>query len=276
MDKIALQSALGQPWHVIDGNDREGALESKASHLCCFYSRLGSTNDEAEKYPSTLFKNRKAIVLIAQQQTAGHGRLGRTWHAPMGSALTFTVLFPILQARPFGHWPLLAGWSQLRAYATWVSINQLDLKWPNDVLLAGKKVSGVLCSIQKQLGQDWLCLGIGTNVGEMEFPSEIMDTATTLHHHLKPQQQAPSIPHVFSVLLECLEEDLHHLPATEVITQFQNKSSICQNTMIEYFENHQVCTGRTLGLDPSGALLCATDHGTKALMVSEVSRVRKS
>jgi BirA family transcriptional regulator, biotin operon repressor / biotin---[acetyl-CoA-carboxylase] ligase len=88
-----------------------------------------------------------------------------------------------------------------------VPLDQLELKWPNDVLLAGKKVSGVPCSMQIHKGQNWLSLGIGTNVGAMTFPTEIQTLATTLHDHIEAQKQAPTLPQVLSVLLECLEED---------------------------------------------------------------------
>jgi hypothetical protein len=66
------------------------------------------------------------------------------------------------------------------------------------------------------------------------------------------------------------------MSALELLAQFQSKSGICNNTIINYIENNQPQTGRTLGLDASGALLCSTANGPKALMVSEVSRVRKS
>ena len=274
MTKQALQKALGELWTIVDA--QEVLDDNSAPYLCLYYPSIGSTSDEAERLPSQLFKNRKAVALVAKHQTAGHGRCGRVWHAPSGSALTFTVLFPISAPRPLGHWPLLAGWSQLRAYASWVPHQHLDLKWPNDVLIDGKKVSGVLCSMQKHQGQDWLCLGIGANIGAMEFPEELQASATSLITHLAPSQPAPTIPSVLAALLECLEQDIYHLPSPDLLQQFEHKSSLGKNTMISYIENNQTHTGQTLGLDKTGALLCQTPNGIKALMVSEVSRVRKN
>jgi BirA family transcriptional regulator, biotin operon repressor / biotin---[acetyl-CoA-carboxylase] ligase len=244
----------------------------QAPYICLYYSSLDSTQDEAERLPQSVFKDRQAVLLVAQRQLAGHGRLGRAWHAPENAALAFTIMLPITTSRPMGHWPLLAGWIQLRAYASWISFAKLDLKWPNDVLIEGKKVSGVLCGMRRIRGQDWLCMGIGVNVGDMQFPEELQATATSLSHHTSGNELDSC--QVLAVLIECLLQDIQELTTEDLLKQFQSKSSICKGVEIRYTEQEQVHTGVTAGLDASGALRCQTKDGLKALLVSEVFQVR--
>ncbi len=121
----------------------------------------------------------EGAVLAAESQTAGRGRLGRDWLSLPGAALTFSVLLRPRSVRPAarGWVPLLAGVAVATAVRTATGIEAI-LKWPNDVLVAGGKLAGILA---EQTG-DAIVVGIGINVlgGEQDLP---VATATSLELH---------------------------------------------------------------------------------------------
>jgi BirA family biotin operon repressor/biotin-[acetyl-CoA-carboxylase] ligase len=116
------------------------------------------------------------LVVVAEQQTAGRGRVDRSWESPPRSGLTFSVLLrPVLPAPEWGWLPLLTGLAVARALRLRAEVDAL-LKWPNDVLVDGRKVCGVLAEVP---GPGAVVVGIGLNVSTRrdELPVE---TATSL------------------------------------------------------------------------------------------------
>lgn len=122
----------------------------------------------------------EGLVIVTEHQTAGRGRLDRTWEAPPGSALTFSVLLrPSEAAWPAERWPwlpLLTGVAVrngLRKYA------DAGLKWPNDVLVGDKKLAGILLERVETADGPAAVVGIGLNTG-MTAEELPVDTATSL------------------------------------------------------------------------------------------------
>ena len=116
------------------------------------------------------------LVVVAEQQTAGRGRLDRTWVTPARAGLTFSVLLrPTLPAADWGWVPLLAGLAVARAISARAELDA-TLKWPNDVLIADRQVCGVLAEVP---APGAVVVGIGLNVTTRrdELPVE---TATSL------------------------------------------------------------------------------------------------
>jgi BirA family transcriptional regulator, biotin operon repressor / biotin---[acetyl-CoA-carboxylase] ligase len=119
-------------------------------------ARTGSTNADLAGLPQAP----EGAVLVAEEQTAGRGRLGRSWQSPPRSALTFSVLLRPAPAAGLRGWlPLLAGVAVASAVHTVAGLDA-GLKWPNDVLVAGRKLAGIL---GEQSG-DAVIIGIGLNV----------------------------------------------------------------------------------------------------------------
>jgi BirA family biotin operon repressor/biotin-[acetyl-CoA-carboxylase] ligase len=136
------------------------------------------------------------LAIIANQQTAGRGRGGNIWSAPAGN-LNLSVLLRPNHAAPPGYWPLLSGLALHDAIAAVrPTPNGLMMKWPNDLLLHGAKLAGIL--IDSAMGShgtpDWVVIGIGVNI---EAAPEIPGRATTClaDHgaHTTPQTLASAI-----------------------------------------------------------------------------------
>jgi len=127
-----------------------------------FSSRTDSTNDEAAALLGT--PGSEGLVLHADYQSAGHGRRGRAWLAPLGSALLFTAILPEpLPARTL--W-CVTFWTALGVAAGVEKSTglRLALQWPNDLLLDGRKCCGILCVSRVVGTQAWVGCGVGLNV----------------------------------------------------------------------------------------------------------------
>lgn len=109
------------------------------------------------------------LLVTAAEQTAGHGRQGRSWTAPAGEALLMSVVLH--------DWPPLLPLAAAVAVAETVGPDA-QIKWPNDVLVDRRKVAGILVEGRPQEG--WMVLGIGVNVAVREFPAELRDIAGSL------------------------------------------------------------------------------------------------
>ena len=125
--------------------------------------RVPSTMDVVDEYARAGAP--EGLVVVAEEQTAGRGRAGRTWSAPAGSGLLLSVLLrPDVEPRLLGTLPLMIGVAVAEAVEAFVP-SPCQLKWPNDVLLDGRKVAGVL--IQSRLSgerTEYINAGIGINV----------------------------------------------------------------------------------------------------------------
>ena len=158
-----------------------------------------STNERARELASRGAPH--GTLITAGAQTAGRGRQGRTWAAPAGSSLLLSLVLresdPLL--------PLRAG----LAVADLAGAAAL-VKWPNDVLLGGRKVAGVLVEARPQEG--WAVLGIGVNVAldVADLPPELHDTAGTLGRH--------DLEQALEELLEHLDRRLGEPPEATLAT----------------------------------------------------------
>src|SRR5512141_3093109 len=138
-----------------------------------YFDTIGSTNDEALAWAAA--DTPDLSVVIADEQTAGRGRLDRKWYTPKSTALAFSiVLRPTANERP--HLTRLVG---LAALAVAESLRKLGLdariKWPNDILIQNRKVCGILIeSVWSGEDVDCVVIGVGINVLEGSVPPEEM------------------------------------------------------------------------------------------------------
>ena len=122
----------------------------------------------------------EGAIVVTEHQTAGRGRLGRAWNdAPGQNLLLSVVLRPELPPHRLGLVTLAGGVAVADAIAEWTAPVEPRIKWPNDVLLGGRKCCGML--LESSLGADpFVVLGIGLNVNQTEFPPPLAERATSL------------------------------------------------------------------------------------------------
>jgi BirA family biotin operon repressor/biotin-[acetyl-CoA-carboxylase] ligase len=138
------------------------------------HDRIGSTNDRAKQLAESGAD--PFTTVIAEEQLAGRGREGRRWESPAGSGLWMSVVAPPTRALDRALVPLRAGLAVCRAVERAAPGVHAGLKWPNDVLVSGRKLSGVLC----EAAGDAVVIGIGINVRPGALGSELADSAVAL------------------------------------------------------------------------------------------------
>jgi len=207
-----------------------------------------STNDRARALAAAGAPH--GTLVTAGEQTAGRGRQGRTWSAPPGS----TLLLSLVLREPPELLPLRAAVAVAETAGAGAAI-----KWPNDVLLGGRKVAGILAEGRPQEG--WTVLGIGLNVALRveDLPPELHATAGTLG--LGPDDLEP----VLGRLLDALERALA-LDPTSLLDAYRARDALAGRE-VAWADGR----GRATGIDDEGRLVVELDDGTRvALGAGEV------
>ena len=150
-------------------------------HCLYYYDEIGSTNDEAFRLGEKGAP--EGTVLIAESQSSGKGRMQRIWYSPPGvNIYTSVILRPPVGTLQSTQIPIAAGVAAAETINDFCP-DKARIKWPNDVLIGGKKVCGILAQI-KMSGQavDFVVVGIGINVNlaREQFPQDIQEIATSL------------------------------------------------------------------------------------------------
>jgi BirA family transcriptional regulator, biotin operon repressor / biotin---[acetyl-CoA-carboxylase] ligase len=225
------------------------------------FQETTSTNDIIEKLARDGVK--EGAVVFAESQTKGRGRLGRKWVSPSGKGLWFSVLLrPPL--RPVEATELTVAAATALARAIQVELNlSADIKWPNDLLLRGRKVAGILTEMSAELDRvNYLILGVGLDVNQAaaDFPEDVGRLATSLQ--LETGQIVDRASLAAAILRE-LDRDYTRILAGEfpaVADEWESRcTTIGQNVSIRMGARR--VQGRAESLDDAGALLVRTEHG---------------
>jgi BirA family transcriptional regulator, biotin operon repressor / biotin---[acetyl-CoA-carboxylase] ligase len=198
-----------------------------------------STNDRARALATAGAPH--GTLVTAGEQTAGRGRQGRTWAAPPGRALLLSLLLR-------EHDPLLP----LRAGLAVADLagDGARVKWPNDVLLDGRKLAGILVEGRPQEG--WAVLGVGVNVAvdPAQLPPELQATAATLGR--TPDQLEPTLTELLALLTARLAE-----PAADCLAELRARDALLGRPL-----SWSGGSGTGAGIDDSGALLVRQPAGS--------------
>ena len=228
-------------------------------HQLYYYEEIGSTNDEAFRLGSAGAP--EGTVLIADRQTAGRGRMQRSWHSPEGTNIyTSIILRPEIELAKAPQISILAGVVVAEVLNDYCP-DKVKLKWPNDVLIDRKKVCGILPQIKTSANAvNFIVLGIGINVNinNDQFPDEIRDLATSLV--IETGNKISRLELIIS-----LYENL-----TKWYKQFLKKgfSSIREKWLsltpmigqtVQVMFHEETVSGEAIGLDEDGSLILLTD-----------------
>lgn len=159
----------------------ENALKTeKMGHPLYFYEETDTTNDRIRDL--ALEGKPEGTLAVAELQTAARGRRGRPWQAPAGSGVWMSLLLrPDIQPTQASTLTLLAGIALAEAIED-VTGMKPAIKWPNDILLNGKKLVGILTEMDCDMESiHSITVGMGINVNTKEFPEELKDIATSLY-----------------------------------------------------------------------------------------------
>lgn len=210
------------------------------------------------------------LAVLAQRQTKGRGSRGRDWQSPKGNLSLSILLRPDEPVAASGAWPLLIGLAVTDALAQLLpDPTQLQLKWPNDVLLRGRKISGILIDIaaDPQGKLRWLVIGCGVNLATAPA---LPDRQTAC---LQDEGIAPPSPEDFArVLLAALGRWMHiyTTAAKADIHAAWLARAHPLGTALRVAYGGKILAGTFAGLSPEGFLLLRTDAGTQAISSGDV------
>jgi BirA family transcriptional regulator, biotin operon repressor / biotin---[acetyl-CoA-carboxylase] ligase len=218
----------------------------------------------------------EGTVYIADEQTAGRGRGGHSWHSDPGDGLYLSVLArPSLRLREALILSLAAGLAAQSAVLTTACV-RVDLRWPNDLMIGSQKVGGILVETSAGSGSDaqlhYAVIGIGINLNHERFPSELYPLATSLRLVTTKTQDRQAL--VIALLraldheLTLLEDDAAAATADKpLLERFTTSSDWVRGRRVQVPEQGGY-TGTTAGLDAHGFLLVNADDGTQRTVLS--------
>ena len=249
--------------------------ERRIGHGVEFHTEIGSTNDRARAALGE--PGGEGLAVVADLQTAGRGRRGRTWISPPGANLLFSVAWrPSMAPRLVGLLGVAAALAVRDACAALAPDGALAIRWPNDVVDAdGRKVAGLLVETALEGGElAEAVVGIGINVNWLpsEMPAEIAGSATSLRAILgSPVDRVALLDRV----LDALDAEVRALERGETPLARLRAASWLDGRDVEVDTGAETITGRAAGIADDGSLLVDAEVGRVALSVGEVARVNE-
>ena len=239
------------------------------AHLHHFY-KIGSTNSTA--MGSAAEGVPEGSVLLAEEQTAGRGRGANTWQSPRSTGIYCSaVLRPPLPPSDVLLLSLMAGLAVQAAIQQTDSRVQADLKWPNDILIEGKKVCGILTEMNAEATRvRYVVVGVGINVNQTSFPKELQATSLRL-----ATGSEWSRVELVAALLKSLDREYRQFvqgpeARASILRRFAENSSWLHGKKVRIEENGSAFDGTTEGLDARGFLQVRTAHGMQTVLSGTV------
>ena len=240
------------------------------------FDEIDSTNTEA------LNQARRGapegLCVVARRQTKGRGRKGRVWISEKDAGIFFSlVLRPRIETRFLPLVTLMAAVAVCDALETLYAIG-CDIKWVNDIHVAGKKICGILaetCDTPQGLA---IVVGIGINLKETNFPPEIADTATSIE---AAAGSAPDAEILLQKLTFCLARYaaiLYGAGGAEAIrAEWTRRSTYAFGKAVKVLLENETIRGTTRGIEENGALRVETESGEiRAIHAGDVEQLREN
>lgn len=232
------------------------------------YDTVDSTNNEAKRLASS--GETPDMLLLAEQQTAGRGRLGRSFYSPPGSGLYMTLLLHGVQQHADA--VLLTTMAAAAVVDAVRSLTPLtpQIKWVNDVYLDGRKACGILTEAltDPTTGQlTAVLIGIGINVREEAYPADIADIAT--HLPIAPVTRNQ----LAAAIADRLCDYLAALPQRLFLETYR-KHSLAIGKEITYLTGDKQFPATAVGVDDNGGLIVSLPDGTQTTLCSGEISIR--
>jgi BirA family biotin operon repressor/biotin-[acetyl-CoA-carboxylase] ligase len=236
----------------------EGTPFGKQIH---HFFTIGSTNDVALQLGHSGEPN--GTVVLAEQQTAGRGRVGRAWHSEKSNGIYMSVLLrPPITPVEAPLITLVAGLAAREAVAEQTGTAP-DLRWPNDLLLNGKKFGGILTEMHAEPDRvRFVVVGIGINVNHETMPAELRSTATSLRIETGRAHSRTELVVRFLHRLDAYYGQFIRQGAEPILRRFAEASSYCEGKRVRVATTKETFLAVTAGLEPSGILRVRRENGT--------------
>jgi BirA family transcriptional regulator, biotin operon repressor / biotin---[acetyl-CoA-carboxylase] ligase len=242
------------------------------------YYKIGSTNSEAMR--SAAEGAPEGSVFLAEEQLAGRGRGAHTWHSARSVGIYCSVILrPAMPPSDALIFSLAAGLAVRAAVAEIAPQLRVDLKWPNDLLLSGKKFCGVLTEMNAEATRvRHLVVGMGINVNQVKFPAELREIATSLRIETGTEWSRVEL---CAALLKSLDREYRALvedagARAAILRRFEESSSSVRGRKVSIevsTDENGALAGVTEGLDERGFLRVRTADGLRTVVSGTVREI---
>ena len=221
---------------------------------------IDSTNLEAKRMARVVAN--EAVLLLAESQTAGKGRMGRSFYSPKSTGLYMSYMYtPKTDFSDSVTVTAAASVAVARAIEKLTDLKP-SIKWVNDIFIDGKKVSGILT--EAVTGQNVkIIVGIGVNITTDDFPEDVSAIATALKTKLDRNVLAVEI-------IKHLQELIEELPQRTFIDDYRKKSCVLGRE-VTFFKNGDQTHGTAVDIDRDGGLIVETQNGNVTLNTGEIT-----
>ena len=260
-----IEAVQNKGYHLLSAPDVMDVTELESIHSTewagCelyYYDSIDSTNTKAKELAED--GHPSGTLVVADQQTAGKGRRGRSWESPTGTGIFMTLMLkPEINPNNASMLTLVAAMAPTRAIRRVPGVPAM-IKWPNDIVMNGKKVCGILTEMSAQFDYiNHIVIGIGINVHNEEFPEEIKETASSLF--LESGQHI----HRASLIEYLKTEDMEGLQK-EYDTMLVNRGR-----QVRVLDPKEPFEGKAMGITKKGELIVDTWESRKLVSSGEVS-----
>ena len=238
------------------------------------FESLGSTNTEAASW--AMQGAPEGLCIVAEEQTAGRGRLERQWVSPKNAGLYFSVILrPQLEQKVLPLITLMASLAVRDALKESCGL-QTDIKWPNDVLAKDRKVCGILAEmVETSIGRA-VVTGIGINLTAGSFPPDLSATATSVEESTGHQPDPSAVLESLTKALANRYDRLQSPTGAETtLNDWCQASSFAVGKRVRVENMRETIEGVTRGLEVDGALRIETEPGViKVVRAGDVTAVR--
>lgn len=235
-----------------------------------YLDSIDSTNNKIKSLAEEGYPN--GTLVIAESQTAGRGRRGRSWESPEGSSIYMSLLLkPQINPNNASMITLVSALAVSKAVFK-LTGSVAGIKWPNDIVMNGKKICGILTEMSLQAGSiDYIVVGIGINVHEEVFSEEISHMATSLFletgEHYKRSELMAAVWEAFE---DYYESYLQTEDLSSLVEEYNNHLAN-MHQMVKVLDPNEPFEGKAMGITERGELIVDTIESRKLVSSGEVS-----
>ena len=273
-----IEAVRNKGYRIVDIPDRitadaiKSCLETKwmAKNLE-YYDEIDSTNNRAKALGEA--GGADGTLFVAETQTAGKGRRGRCWQSPAGSSISMSILLrPKMNPSDA---PML---TLVMAYASTIALREktgldIGIKWPNDLVVNGKKISGILTEMSAEIDYiNHVVIGVGINVNQDTFPDDIKETASSLKMELGKRIKRSGL---IAAVMKNFEKYYEIFQETEDLSglkELYNSMLVNKDREVKVLEPGNEYKAYAIGINQTGELIVRTPDGKeKEIYAGEVS-----
>lgn len=236
-------------------------LMKKTGYRSVFFEELDSTNEEAKRQAQAGAES--GLLIVADKQIKGRGRRGRSWESPAGSNIFMSLLLrPTLKMESASMITLVMALSVSEAITEMTGLFA-RIKWPNDVVVNGRKTVGILTELFVNGDGSWyLICGVGININQKSFPGELAETATSLFLESDTETDRRKLT---EKVMERFDENYRtfcNKETMEDLMEVYNTLLVNKDAAVRVLDPKGEYEGMALGINREGELLVRKEDGS--------------